>query len=213
MRTVKGLEKPIVQWTVVAGSVLLAVLLGSATLSMRARNSEIEALVESQRACRADREALEAQLARERAAREAFSLELGRLRARQGSADAANPQSPASQEPPTLTLEPPARRGPVPPEATVAAPARAQAVQVRLILPANVTADKDRLTITARDWATGRTLWSTAQAAPGAVNGRRALIAHVTGEMLPPGSYELIVTPSAPAEAVAVYEVTVGVRS
>lgn len=207
MRAVKGLDRPAVQWMVIAASVLLAALLAAATLSVRDRTTRIEDLLESHGACRSDLEVLEAQLSKERAAREAFSLELARVRAQQGSGDAA------SQDTPTLTLVPPAERGPVPPDARAAAPARAQAIQLRLVLPADVVVDEGGFRIAARDWATGRALWSTVRGTTGTVDGRRALIAHVTGEMLGPGSYELTVTAGASAdtpEPIAVYEVTVG---
>lgn len=190
---------------VVAACVLLVAMLVSTTVSVRRTTAQAGELLESQRACRSEQDALHAQLAKERAAREAFSLELARVRAQQETGENT------SEETPTLTLVPPKERGPVPPVESLSAPERAQTVQVRLLLPAKMAVKNGEFQIAARDWSTGRALWSTAAATTATVDGRRAVIAHVTGEMLGKGSYELTVThPEMPTEAIAVYEVTVG---
>ena len=207
VQPLKGFEKPLLQWAVVAASVVLVVLLASATLSLRRAQNELRAAGEAQRACEGDLRAVEEQLSKERAAREAFSLELARVRAQQGSS------ATAIADVPTLTLVPPADRKPVPPAPALAAPEPALSIQLRLLLPPNVNLKQREFQIAARDWSTGRELWSTAHAASGMVDGRRAAIAHVTGEMLKPGSYELVITASGDSgtapEPIASYELTV----
>jgi hypothetical protein len=208
VRPVKGFERPLIQWMVVAGCVLLVAILASATFSVRRTTAQVGELVESQRVCRSEQDVLHAQLAKERAAREAFSLELARVRAQQGTDDT----TPA--ETPTLTLAPPKDRGAVPPGESLTAPERGQTIQLRLLLPPNVTVKNGGFQVAARDWSTGLALWSTAAATTATVDGRRAVIAHVTGEMLRPGSYEVTVTGARSAdeapEPIAVYEVTIG---
>ena len=108
MRGVKGLDRPGLQWGLVAGCALLIVSVVAAAMTIRranARMSDIEAVY--QRA-RTELDQMETELARERAAREAFSHEVTRLRA------ASPPGTPV----PTLTLEPSTTRGATPPEDT-----------------------------------------------------------------------------------------------
>jgi hypothetical protein len=208
VRPVKGFERPLLQWMVVAGCVLLVAMLVSATLSVRRTTAQVGELLESQRVCRSEQDALHAQLAKERAAREAFSLELARVRAQQGSEDT----KPA--ETPSLTLVPPKDRGAVPPGESLVAPERGQTIQLRLLLPPKVAVKNGAFQVAARDWSTGLAMWSTAAATTDTVDGRRAVVAHVTGEMLRPGSYEVTVTGAGSAgeapEPIAIYEVTVG---
>ena len=207
MRPVKGFEHPTVQWVVLAACVLLTALLMLSTVSVRRSARQVEELLEAQRASRTDQDSLQAQFARERAAREAFSLELARLRAQQPS-DGAAPSTP------TVTLVSPGTRGALPPDPTITAPERDQTIELRLVLPAAVTGRYAEFQIVARDWSNGRSLWSTTAGTAGTADGRRAVIAHITGEMLRPRAYEVVVTgnsePSAASEAIAVYEV--GVR-
>jgi hypothetical protein len=51
--------------------------------------------------------------------------------------------------------------------------------------------------IIARDWSTGQPRWSRADVPVGVIDGRRAAVTYVTGEMFAPGAYELLVTPIA----------------
>ena len=195
-----------VQWVVVAACALLTALLTLSTVSVRRTARQVDELLDAQRASRTEQDSLEAQLARARAAREAFSLELARLRAQQPPGDAAAPT-------PTVTLVPPATRGALPPDPTLTAPQRDQTIELRLVLPAGVTGRYSEFQIAARDWSTGRALWSTAAGTAGTVDGRRAVIAHITGGMLKPGTYEIVVTgssdPAMAPEPIAAYEIGV----
>lgn len=207
MRPINGFERPGVQWMVIAGVVVLMALLVVTTSAVWRTRGQIDELLAAQRMLRADYEKLDAQVAREQSAREAFELEAARLRARETPAEARSVG-------PTLTLRPPEARGATPPEATVKAPDRAQAVQLRLVLPSTPGAAKGPFEVAARDWFTGRTLWTITipKAAPTA-HAELMLSAYVTGEMLAPGTYEFIVRmrdASAAPEAVASYEVSIG---
>ena len=205
MRPVKGFERPAVQWVMVAACVLLTVLLMLSTLSVRRSARQVDELLDAQRATRTEQDSLETQLARERAARESFSLELARLRAQQPADSGAAT--------PTVTLVPPVSRAGTPPDPIFAAPERGQAIELRLMLPAAVTGRYADFQIAGRDWSTGRSLWSTAVGTAGTIDGRRAVIAHITGEMLKPGTYEIVVTgtsdPAVAPEPIAAYELSV----
>jgi hypothetical protein len=198
MRGIKGFDRPGLQWGLVAGCALLIVSVVAAAMTIRranARMTDIEAVY--QRA-RTQLDQMETDVARERAAREAFSHEVARLRA------ASPPGTPV----PTLTVEPSTKRGATPPEGTTQAVIPEQVILLRLTLPPKAVQDSAAYQISARDWSSGQVRWVRGGLAP--VKGERAtfLVAHVTGEMLPPGAYELAVT-LAGAE-VASYEMTIG---
>lgn len=206
MKPINGLERPVVQWVVIAGALVLMVLLALTTLTVRRTRGQIDELLAAQGALRADNEALDAQAARERSAREAFELEVTRLRARGAPAE-------ARAEAPTLTLRPPETRGPKPPEPTVRAPDRTQVIQLRLVLPTTSAAAEGPFEIMARDWSSGRAVWTvTVGKIPPTIHAERALVAYITGEMLAPGAYEIVVRMAGAAapEPVASYEVSVG---
>ena len=206
MRPVTGLERPVGQWALVAGCFVLIGLLAGATVTIWRERAHVERLLAAQHTARTELTSRERELTRERAAREAFSLELARMRAQ---------QSPAGVESaagvPTLTLVPTDKPRPLPPEPTVTAPERSQTVLLRLVLPAGVTVQDGEFQVAARDWSTGRSVWSTGAARTATVEGRRAVLAHISGEMLGPGAYEVVLTTGAASPApIAVYEV--GVR-
>jgi hypothetical protein len=198
MRGVTGLDRPGLQWGLLAGCALLIASVVAAAMTIKranARMTDIEAVY--QRA-RTQLDQMETDLARERAAREAFSHEVTRLRA------ASPPGTPV----PMLTLEPSPKRGATPPEETTQAVIPEQVILLRLALPPKAVQDSTAYQISARDWSSGQVRWVRGGLAP--VKGERAsfIAAHVTGEMLPPGTYEFAVT-LAGAE-VASYELTVG---
>ena len=207
MRPVTGLERPVLQWMLVAACVVLTGLLAVTAASVRGKARQIQELLDAQRASRSDVDALHAQLARERAAREAFSVELARLRAQQ-------PEAAGPALIPTFTLVPPTARRGSPPDPTLTAPENTQTIELRLVLPNGVTARYGEFQIAARDWSTGQTRWTTTAGMSGMVDGRRAVTAHITGEMLKAGTYEVVLTRSADVasapEPIAVYEL--GIR-
>jgi len=208
MRPVKGLDNPLVQWVLLAGCLAVTALLVLQTRSMQRMSRQVDDLLAAEREATDERQSLEAQLARERATREALSLEIARLRARLPEGEAA------AGEAATLTLVPPGNRGATPPEPTVEAPDRAQIVELRLLMPDAVGDEFKDFRISARDWSTGLVRWSRAGVPLAVVEGRRAIVLYVTGEMLAPGAYELSVTPISngtdASEPVASFEV--GVR-
>lgn len=207
MRPVNGLDRPLVQWLLLAGCLGLTALLASQTRSMQSANRQIDELVAAEREATDGLQSLEAELARERAAREALSLEIGRLRARLPEA------ATAAGEPATLTLAPPVSRAATVPEPTVEAPDRAQIIELRLLMPDTAGDALGDFTIAARDWSTGHVRWSRADVPLVVLDGRKAVVLYVSGEMFPPGAYEVMVTPTSSGteapEPVASFEVAV----
>lgn len=191
MRPVKGLDKPLVQWFLLAACAVMTILLVLAARSVARATRQVDDLVAGQTTAAVDRQSLEEQLTRERATREALALEIARLRARQG------PETSSGSEIPTLTLAPTASLGVGPPEPTVAEPGRAQLIELRLLMPETVGDNVKTCQIIARDWSTGQPRWSRADVPVADIDGRRAAVAYVTGEMFAPGAYELLVTPTA----------------
>jgi hypothetical protein len=167
----------------VVACVLLVLLLAGAAVTVRRAGGRIREAQAAGLNVRVDRDRLEAQLARERAAREALSLELTRQRGRASDVP----------EVPTLTLEPSRKRQATPPEATVVAVAAEQVVLLRLILPSNAR-ENGGYHLTARDWSSGQIRWTRSGLASVKVENGRAVVANVTGEMLVPGSYEVLVS-------------------
>jgi hypothetical protein len=198
MRGVKGLDRPGLQWGLIAGCALLIVSVVAAAMTIRranARMTDIEAVY--QRA-RTQLDQMETDLTKERAAREAFSHEVTRLRA------ASPPGTPV----PTLTLEPSTKRGATPHEETTQALIPEQVILLRLTLPPKAVQDSPAYQISARDWSSGQVRWVRGGLSPVKDERSSMLVAHITGEMLPPGSYEFAVTLT--GAEVASYEVTVG---
>jgi hypothetical protein len=102
----------------------------------------------------------------------------------------------------------------VPPEPTVEESGRAQLIELRLLMPETVGENVKTCQITARDWSTGQLRWSRTDVPVAVIDGRRAAVTYVTGEMFAPGAYELLVTPTSSdteaSEPVVSFEV--GVR-
>ncbi len=197
MRGVSGLERPAVQWTyVICGLALIGISTWTGVALVRARRATAEAREEARQAS-LDREQTEASLARERAAREAFMLQLGRERHAAG--DRAST--------PTLTLAPVKVRSARGPE--LAVPSTSSPVlQLRLMLPPRTTLDGP-FTITLRSWTTGDVLWSRGSLHRGAANGKPAVVADLTSDVLTPGPYEVQLTAGTPPSEVAAYEVSI----
>lgn len=202
MKAVHGLERPGLQWLFVALGVLLVALVGGEAVALRRLHHTLEGLRAADLNGRVERERLERRVAQEQSARESFALEA----ARQRGAAAAAPE-------PTLTLAPLTRRRPTPPEPTVAAPPPAQSIQLRLVV-AGRHADPSKLyAASMRGWSGGDVRWSRGGLRAADIDGRPTVVARLTGDVLAPGSYEVLLTdvsaPSAPLE-VAAYEVSVG---
>ncbi|HXH07394.1 MAG TPA: hypothetical protein VNI83_12495, partial [Vicinamibacterales bacterium] len=81
LRPVAGLDRPAVQWALVAACAALVVLSAAATLRLRAARGEVRALAAALAEARREQETLERRLARERSAREAFQIGFERVRA------------------------------------------------------------------------------------------------------------------------------------
>jgi hypothetical protein len=203
MRGVKGLDRAVWQWALVAACVLLTLLLTGAAASVRRAGARIRDLETASVNARVERDRLDAQLMRERAAREALSLELTRQRSRQSSVPSSVP---------TVTLEPSGTRRASPPAGTVTAVAPEQVVLIRLVLPAKSVRDGRVYEIAARDWSSGQVRWVRRGLAAVEVDRNLAVVANVTGEMLAPGSYEFHVSVAGSASAsseTASYELTI----
>jgi hypothetical protein len=205
MRPVKGFERPILQWIFVAlGAVLVVVAAGEA-LALRRVHADVEALRAADLNARVERGQLELRLTRERAARESFSLEAARRGSGQGS----------DLREPTLTLSALTLRRATPAEVTVLAPDPEQSVVLRLVLPGGRVEPGKRYAVALRGWSGGGVLWSRSDLRASAIDGKPAVTARMTGDILAPGAYEFaltdVTTTDAPAD-VAFYEVTIGER-
>jgi hypothetical protein len=202
MRGVKGLDRPGWQWALVAACVVLITLLASAAMSIRRAGGRIQDAQRESLNARAERDGLEAQLSRERATREALSLELARQRGR-GS------DNPVTV--PTLTLEPSTTRQASPPEGGVTALLPEQVVLLRFVLRSKLLRPGSGYEVTARDWSSGQVRWMRGGLQGVQIEESFGLAVNVTGEMLPAGSYEFLVTLL--GSEVATYELTVKSRS
>lgn len=204
MRPVRGFDRPILQWTFVALGAALVVVAAGEAIGLRRTQGAVEELRAANLSARIDRQQLELRFAREQSARESFALEVGRLRGRVSSAGASEL---------TLTLPPVTVRGSTPPDPTVVAPAPAQSIQLRLLLPRGRPDSAKRYAVALRSWSGGSVLWSRSDLRASAIDGKAAVTARITGDILAPGAYEVVLTDvtvdGAPAD-VAFYEVTVG---
>jgi hypothetical protein len=172
-------------------------------LSVKRAAREIERLHAAELSARVEREQLEARAERERSARESLALQLGRASRGAGLQTA---------DLPTLTLTPVTKRGPAPPPATVAPPASAQVIALRLVLPRGADA-RGSYQITIRNWSDGLTVWSRGRLSATELDGRRVVQSQITGDVFATGSYEALLTIAATdgsRQDVASYEVTVG---
>ena len=188
----RGFERPRVQWMVIGLCAVLTIMLAVATVRMRTLQDLLRQADQVMGLNEKERQTLERDLARERSAREALSLELGR--ARSGAAPTGD--GGAGGSPSTLTLDPLIKRSGSPPEANIDAPTVDTVVELRLLLPDASRTDLQELKITARDWSTGTMRWSIASVRLATAAGRGAALAYVTGEMLAPGAYELVLAPA-----------------
>jgi hypothetical protein len=213
MRGVRGFEKPGIQWTVIALGIALTILLVTATARIRTlqdllRRTDQVMSTEGKR-----RETLERDLARERSTREAFALELARVRNGAGPAGSG----PAAAGPPTLTLDPVRERSGSPPAVNIDSPPLDTVVELRLLLPDKASSELKQLNLTARDWTTGAVRWSLGGVRVATADGRRAAVAHVSGEMVAAGVFEFVLAPVGDGgpqpESVAAYELGVNPRA
>ena len=202
MRPVSGFDRPATQWAFVVLSLVLIAMCAAGGVALRRARTAQQALRVADLDGRLDRQALEMRFAREQSAREALSLEVSRLR---GTA------LPAGATVPTLTLSPLSSRGAAPPEATVDAPAAPVAIELRLMLP-RPGLGNPLYTVTLRNWSSGAVLWSRGGLKGTRIDGRPAVAAPITGDVLAPGAYEILLTAMAgdgPSSEVASYEVAV----
>jgi hypothetical protein len=110
-----------------------------------------------------------------------------------------------------LTLSPLTTRGAQPPDPTVVKPADSQLIQLRLILPSSAKSDAGRYRIAIRTWSGGDAVWSRSGLAMSTIENRRMVTAFISGDVLAPGAYEVILTTDAGDKSsdVAVYELAV----
>lgn len=202
MRPISGLERPWVQWLLVALSVLLIALAARAAIGLRRASREIERIKAADLEARVEREQIERRLAREQSTRESLALELARHRTRAAEGPA----------PPTLTLWPLRTRAATPPEATVALPSATQVIDVRLVLPRGVDRRHTQFQATMRSWSGGDTIWTRGRLTASSLEGRPTVVARVPGDVFQPGAYEIALSGSSAGAAadVASYEVTIG---
>jgi hypothetical protein len=209
MRPVSGFERPIVQWVfILLGAVLIAVAAAEA-VGLRRGRAQIESLRAANLNARVQQDQLENRLTREAATREALTLELARLRSLLSAARPGAPDSestPAGQ--PTLTLTPLAKRDAQPPEPSVVQPAAAQAIQLRLVLPAGRRTPSARYAVSLRTWSGGDVVWQRSGLSGSLVDGTPMVTAFVTGDVFAPGAYEVALT-ATPGGEIAMYEVSV----
>ncbi|MEN3339407.1 MAG: hypothetical protein V7647_3083 [Acidobacteriota bacterium] len=202
MRPVRGFDRPVLQWAFVAIGLLLVAIAAGEAVGLRRAQSVIAALRAADLNARTERQQLDTRLAREQAARESFALELGRVR---GAATASTPE-------PTLTLAPLSVRRATPPDATVAVPAPAQTILLRLLLPGGRVASVKRYAVALRTWSNGDVVWSRSDLRTASADGKAAVTARLTGDVLVPGAYEVRLTDvsqeGSPVD-VAFYEIAV----
>ena len=197
MRPVRGFDRPLLQWMFIGVSVLLVAIAAFEAVALRRERAQREALHAANLEGRLDRQQLEMQLAREKSAREALSLEVARLR------------TPGDLMPPapTLTLTPMTAPSATPPVPTVDQPVPDELIALRLALPAEVEPG-GRFTISLRSWSGGPVLWMRGNLPATRVDRVGMVTATISGDVLVPGAYELILT--AEGAQVASYQVTVG---
>lgn len=197
MRGIKGLDRPGWQWGLVAVCLLLIASVVAAALTIRRANAQMADVEIVYQRARTQLEQMEADLARERAAREAFAHEVSRLRA-DGQSNAAAP---------VVTVEPSKTRRATPPDPAARAVGPKQVVLLRFVLPPKAVQNSQEYQVTARDWSSGQVRW--VRGALSTVKGDQssAIAIAVTGEMLPAGAYEFLVTRA--GADVASYELTV----
>jgi hypothetical protein len=199
MRPIRGLERPSLQWALVAACLIVTLLAAAEAVLLRRARAANEALHAANLEARLDRQQLDLTLGRERAAREALS--------QRGVPAAAAPTA-------TLTLEPVRARGATAPPPTIDAPAPDRIVELRLQLPA--AADRRPLSyaIALRDWSTGQVRWSRSGLVARVIDSRPQVTATLTGDVLAPGPYEVALTAiGADGATVEVASYDAGVRA
>jgi hypothetical protein len=204
MRVVRGFEKPALQWVFVALAVALIVIATGEAVGLRRTRSVIAELRAADLNSRMERQQLETRLAREQAARESFALELGRVRGSVSTTAASEP---------TLTLTPIVTRRATPPDPTVAVPAPAQSILLRLLVPGSRARSTDRYAVAVRTWSKGDVVWSRSDLRASTIDRKTAVTARLTGDVFAPGAYEIRLTNTpedGPPAEVAFYEITIG---
>jgi len=199
MRHVSGLDRPWIQWTLIALAVVLTIATAAEAIALRRSRAAIEAARTSEMNARLEQQRLEIELRRERSARESLVAR----------APAPVPDVP----PPALTLTPVVRHGATPPPPTVEVPPVDRAIELRLLLPRNAAASLHDFSIAVRTWSGGENVLSRRGVVRRLSTGERVVTALVTGDVFAVGAYEILLTAaSAPGERgeTATYEVAVG---
>jgi hypothetical protein len=202
MKPISGLERPWIQWLFVFLGFVLVGVVAWQVVSLRRQRETVERLRAENMNARLERQQLESRVAREQSTREALALELARRRA-------TGEETP--REIPTLTLAPLVSRGSKPPIATVPAQSGLQIVELRLVLPKG-RGGHTRYEAVLRDWSGGDVVWSRGGLVATTIDGQRLVAAHVTGDVLSSGTYEILlwgITMDGQKEEVAAYEVGV----
>ncbi len=180
MRPVSGFDRPGLQWLFIAIGLVLIGVAAAEGVALRRVRAQVTAARAADLNSRNELDQLRVQTAREQAAREALTLELARQR---GSGGAVTQ--------PTLTLLPLIKRGAQPPEPTVAKPADSQSIQLRLVLPVRQEAADARYAIAIRSWSGGEIVWSRGGLKMTTVEGKRMVMAFISGDVFTPGAYEI----------------------
>jgi hypothetical protein len=203
VRPIRGFDRPLLQWFFVALGIALIAIVAAESIALRRARIEREDLRRTALDARVEREQTEFRLAHEQSAREALSLEVGRLRGGRGQASAPQP---------TLTLTASTKKGALPPSATVDPPPAAETIELRLMLPRPHGIDVRTFAVALRSWSGGETLWSRSGLTASPLDGREAVTARITGDVLAPGAYEIAltgVTTDHTSVEIASYEVAV----
>jgi hypothetical protein len=113
-----------------------------------------------------------------------------------------------------LSLEVARLRGSAPAPSVEAPPAEA-VIDLRLILPRGAGAHMKTCAVTVRTWSGGQVVWTRGGLQVSTFDGRRGVVARLTGDVLTAGSYEILLTGTADTGQsidIAAYEVTIGER-
>lgn len=184
MRSVSGLDRPAVQWLFLALAVILMAIVGIEGIALRRARQQIDALRAADLNARIERQQIELRALQERSARESMAIQMERLRA---SGASVAPQ-------PTLTLTPLQTRDATPPEASIDTPPASDTIELRLLLPRAAPATARRFAIVLRDWSNGAMIWSRGGLDRSMADGKPAVIARMTADVLAAGAYEVLLT-------------------
>jgi hypothetical protein len=183
-RPIGDLERPGVQWALVAVCVLLIVVGTWSVLRLRAVAGQLESL---QTAAEHREQQLTEQLAQARADGASFAAELEHARRRLEAASSASHT--------LVALDPIVKRNRGGPERRIALPENAEVVDLQLGLPSGARSQSYRALL--RSWSSGEEIWSQGRLDASG----KTLLLYVPVSVLRPGAYELILSATTPAGA------------